>query len=245
VTDLSRRLKQIVWLWLPILVGMAGCGPSQPLAQPASNPGAVEELLPVEELPPPAGLPSPAAEAPPVDSASSSLPPQASTVDSNDSISGDGPVASTVRRQLKSGGEIVFSPQPDAAVAIGGSLKLTLSDTGAARVDYLGEQPGSSSGRFRIDPDDRLILDFGADDPWLPMPITIEDGRLLINAPDREAIRAAALEAGIPPDQITDSELESAFELWPLRSDRTESDRTESDRTDSSPPNPPRVPENP
>jgi len=96
-------------------------------------------------------------------------------------------------------------------------LRLTLLRDGSAKVDYLGSDSATSTGTYRIEDQTRLQLDFGFDDPWLPMELSTEDGSFIVNPPDKERIIQVAVEAGIPREDISDEDVRAAFQGWPLR----------------------------
>ena len=126
-------------------------------------------------------------------------------------------VARAVRDVLERDGKIAFASSVGAGAAGNAGVRVVLLPDGAARVDYLGTDPATSNGTYRLDPNDQLQLDFGADDPWLPMTVTATDDALLIQTPDKEQVVAAAVAAGIPREEITDADIEGAFVGWPLR----------------------------
>lgn len=98
-----------------------------------------------------------------------------------------------------------------------GGVKLTLMPDQLAAVEYIGEQTETFEGTYRIDANDRLMVDFGPEDLWLPMRLTIQGDWLLINTPDREVVVRTAVEAGIEAEEITAEDLALAFQGWPLR----------------------------
>ena len=116
---------------------------------------------------------------------------------------------------LKQDGQITFESTIDPSS--GGGLKLTLFPDSTAKVDYLGDDSATSTGTYRIENRTRLQLDFGVDDPWLPMELSSVDGSLVINAPHKEQIIQIAVEAGIAREGITEEDVRAAFPGWPLR----------------------------
>ncbi len=116
---------------------------------------------------------------------------------------------------LKQDGQITFESTIDPST--GGGLKLTLLQDGTAKVDYLGDDSATSTGTYRVENRTRLQLDFGVDDPWLPMELSSVDGSLVINAPDKEQIIQIAVQAGIAREGITEEDVRAAFPGWPLQ----------------------------
>lgn len=96
-------------------------------------------------------------------------------------------------------------------------MRLTLTHDGTAKVDYLGNDSATSTGTYRIENHTRLQLDFGVDDPWLPMTLSLADGSLVVNAPDQAQIIQLAVDAGIQREDITEEDVQAAFQGWPLR----------------------------
>jgi len=112
-------------------------------------------------------------------------------------------------------GEITFVSSVDPSTGEG--LRLTLTHDGTAKVDYLGNDSATSTGTYRIENHTRLQLDFGVDDPWLPMTLSMADGSLVVNAPDQAQIIQLAVDAGIQREDITEEDVQAAFQGWPLR----------------------------
>lgn len=118
---------------------------------------------------------------------------------------------------LKKIGSVAFVSHDGRSTDAEGRLTLTLLPEGIAKVVYDGAETETTSGNYQIDASGQLQLDFGPNDPWLPMPMTIENERLLVNAPHKEEIIRAAVQAGIARNEITDDDLQAAFGAWPLR----------------------------
>jgi hypothetical protein len=112
-------------------------------------------------------------------------------------------------------GQIIFESSVDSST--GDGLRLTLLQDGIARVDYFGTDSATSTGTYRIENHTRLQLDFGVDDPWLPMELSTVDGSLVVHAPDKEQIIQIAVEAGYRREDITEEDVQAAFHGWPLR----------------------------
>ncbi len=127
------------------------------------------------------------------------------------------PAANAVVAKLEKSGSIVFASHDGQSTGSEGALTLTLLPGGIAKVDYNPGEGEPTSGSYTMEDSGLLKLDFGADDPWLPMQITSQDGTLLVNAPDKEEIIRTAFEAGIRRDEITEEDIKMAFQAWPLR----------------------------
>ena len=112
-------------------------------------------------------------------------------------------------------GQITFDSSVDPST--GDGLRLTLLQDGTATVDYLGSDSASSTGTYRIENRNRLRLDFGVDDPWLPMELSMTDGSLIVNAPEKQQIIELAVQAGIKREDIREEDIQAAFQGWPLR----------------------------
>ncbi len=103
---------------------------------------------------------------------------------------------------------------------------LSLLPGNVAQTQFEGDAD-SRRGTYAIDASDNLLLDFGPDDPWLPMPIKKERDAFVIAAPDADAFVASMVAQGIPREDITDEDIREAFQSWPLRIDQSEEEFTE------------------
>ncbi len=118
-------------------------------------------------------------------------------------------VASALESQMKENASLNFDSSD-------GQFTLSLFRDGVAKVKYT-EDDDVSSGVFSIDEQDRLLLDFGPDDLWLPMPINLADQSLVIGAPSREEFIQVMVQSGIGREDITDEDLDAALQSWPLK----------------------------
>lgn len=131
-------------------------------------------------------------------------------------------IHSQVASMFETHGKIIFDSSRAPTAATVDALQLTLSKDGRANVEYFGADSETTAGTYRIDDIGRLLLDFGVEDPWLPMQVTIENGALIVNAPTKKEIVQMAIDAGFAADEITDADMAAAFEAWPLRQQQIE-----------------------
>ncbi len=122
-----------------------------------------------------------------------------------------------LRTAIRDSGVVAFNSSRLPTLEGDDGFRLTLLSAGEAKLRYYGDDGETVDGTYRFDPAGRLVLHFSDDDKWLPMPISVRAEVLLVNAPAKEEIIRMAVNAGIEREEITESDLRSAFEGWPLR----------------------------
>ncbi len=213
MTDVNQKWMGPQWWaqwwtqWWPLLVCvvLVGCGSSGSLDSPASGRARVATSEAETKKPTTSTVTDAATEL------AAEAKQGASGLKSGQQLA--------VETQLSQSGSVAFSSRRGQDTGAAVDFRLTLQPMGIAKVEYFGGETGTEtvSGNYVIGGEGKLRLDFGPDDPWPPMQLTLEEGVLVVSAPDKEEIIQAAVQSGIDRDEITDDDLELAFDAWPLK----------------------------
>ena len=144
---------------------------------------------------------------------------QAPTVSDSVVVPSDHQAAKRVVEILNRSGSIRFdSQQVESQDQLSQSIRLTLFVDGVVKLVFDNDEEGVSVGEYAIDKDCRLQIYLGPDDPWPPMPIAASEEGLMIHPPGRDDVIQALVDAGLKREEITDQDIVSTYEGWPLQS---------------------------
>jgi hypothetical protein len=72
-------------------------------------------------------------------------------------------------------------------------------------------------GKYVVDDEGRIVIMPSETSRWLPMPWSIDKGKLVIKPPPKAQVFEAARKAGIAESELTDEAYEESYQQWPLR----------------------------
>lgn len=96
-------------------------------------------------------------------------------------------------------------------------LELKLRRDGTVVITDFGFTVITERGMYKVNDDGTIVITPSGRTPWLPMPLAIKNGKLVIRPPAKELLFEAARKVGIPESELTDNAYRDEYERWPLR----------------------------
>ena len=95
--------------------------------------------------------------------------------------------------------------------------EITLRRDGTLLITTYSYSVSYAPGKYKLVDNGTIVITPTEGKLWLPMPWSIEDGKLVIGSPDKKLLFEAARKAGIPESELTEEAYKEACEQWPFR----------------------------